>query len=126
METEPIKKLVHTLLPNVTLQPIGIPSRSRKPAIDFRARVTMGFCPANLCQGGRRVLDVFLLRRGRLPTPILTTIFDSRGKESRFLRPGSLPMPARSPTSYFSCNRGFAAAFAIFAYPLVPRHLTDF
>ena len=31
---------------SVTLQPIGMPSRSLKPAIDFLARVITGFWPA--------------------------------------------------------------------------------
>ena len=30
---------------SVTLQPIAIPSRSRNPAIDLRAKVMIGFCP---------------------------------------------------------------------------------
>src|SRR6476659_1859408 len=40
-----VVEIPHPVPRMVTLAPIALPSRSLKPAIDFLARVTRGFCP---------------------------------------------------------------------------------
>ena len=47
---------------NVTLAPMALPSRSLKPAIDFLARVTSGFCP--VITRAKKSIAGFKLREG--------------------------------------------------------------
>ena len=54
---------------SVTLQPIAIPSRSWKPAIDLRAMVTTGFWPAIMRQRVDRFFQVLLLADRARPRP---------------------------------------------------------
>ena len=60
------------------MQPIVIPSRSLKLAIDFRARVTMGFCP-EMAVMSATAASIFLLSPTASPTPMFSTIFSSAG-----------------------------------------------
>ena len=68
----------------VTLQPIGMPSRSLNWAIDFLALVITGFWPAIACISAAAV-STFFLSWVASPTPMLMTILSSRGTSSRFL-----------------------------------------
>ena len=58
---------------SVTLPPIGMPSRTLKVAIDLRARVIAGFCPAILARSASAAVT-FLVSLTASPTPMLTTI----------------------------------------------------
>ena len=62
----------------VTLQPIGMPSRSLKPAIDFLAFVITGFWPVIVasCSAASSSALAFC---SASPTPMLSVIFCSRG-----------------------------------------------
>ena len=68
----------------VTLQPIGMPSRSLNWAIDFFALVITGRWPEICCISAAAVSTCFLSWVAS-PTPMLMTIFSSRGTSSRFL-----------------------------------------
>ena len=68
----------------VTLQPIGMPSRSLNWAIDFLALVMTGFWPAIACISAAAA-STFFLSWVASPTPMLMTILSSRGTSSRFL-----------------------------------------
>ena len=62
----------------VTLQPIGMPSRSLKLATDFFARQTAGFWPLSLVSSFCALVSFFESATA-FPTAMLTTIFSSRG-----------------------------------------------
>ena len=62
----------------MTLAPIGMPSRSLKVAIDFRALVITGFCPAMSARSAAAALT-FLESATASPTPMFSTTFSSRG-----------------------------------------------
>ena len=70
---------------SVTLQPIGMPSRSLKLAIDLRARVTTGFWPADRGQLAATAASTSCRPATASPTPMLMTIFSSRGTCMRVL-----------------------------------------
>jgi len=57
---------------------MGTPSRSLKFAIDFLARVTMGFWPVMAWRSAVAKSMIFALSRPS-PTPMLITILFSRG-----------------------------------------------
>src|SRR5687768_16925444 len=66
------------------------------------------------------------------PTPMLITIFCSRGSESLFVRPNFSAKAGKTSFSYFTCRRGVtgaagAAAGASFSFflPIGPFHLQD-
>ena len=63
---------------SVTLQPIAIPSRSLKPAMDLVAFVISGFWPAMIaiCSTASSRAFAFCLAS---PTPMLSVIFWTRG-----------------------------------------------
>ena len=63
---------------SVTLQPIGMCSRSLKLAIDFLARVTTGFWPVMTARSFAAA-SIFLPSWMASPTPMLMTILSSRG-----------------------------------------------
>ena len=71
---------------SVTLQPMGMPSRILKPAIDFFARVMTGRCPAMIasCSTASSSALEFTLAS---PTPMLIVIFCRRGTAIGELRP---------------------------------------
>ena len=74
----------------VTLAPMALPSRSLKPAIDFLARVTIGFWPVMIVEVGDGALEQRLAWPTAAPTPMLMTIFSSRGTSM------TLPSPSAS------------------------------
>ena len=63
---------------SVTLQPIGMPSRSLKFATDLRARHTAGFCPLIRVSSLIAACNFFWSWVAS-PTPMLSTILSSRG-----------------------------------------------
>ncbi len=88
----------HIRLPrSVTLQPMAFPSRSLKPAIDWRLRVTTGFWPAMVFRASTASSRYFFSPVA-LPTPMLMTIFCNRGSARRFVRPNCWARPAGSPS----------------------------
>ena len=68
----------------MTLQPIGMPSRSLKFATDLRARHTAGFWPLSLVSSSCALVSFFESATA-LPTAMLMTIFSSRGTCMGFL-----------------------------------------
>jgi len=63
---------------SVTMQPIGNPARSLKLAIERRALVITGFCPAILAMSATALSSVFLSPTVS-PTPMLSVILWMRG-----------------------------------------------
>src|SRR6266568_1613034 len=86
---------------SVTVTPIGIFSRSRKPAIDFFALVTTGCCPVTVATS-RTAASSVLVSRTASPMPMLTTTLCSRGTCMTFpysnsrLRAGNTSLVNRS------------------------------
>ena len=68
----------------VTLAPIGMPARSLKVAIDLRALVITGFCPAMSARSAEAAVT-FLESAIPSPTPMLSTTLSSRGTCIGFL-----------------------------------------
>ena len=77
---------------SVTLQPMGMPSRILKPAIEFLARVITGRCPAIVASSSTASSSAFELSLAS-PTPMLSVIFWSRGTA----------ITVSSPSFSFSC-----------------------
>src|SRR5437763_609893 len=74
-----VDHLEQSLAPrSVTMQPTGKPARTLKFAIDLRALVTTGFCPAILVMSARALSSVFLSVVVS-PTPMLSVILCRRG-----------------------------------------------
>src|SRR5690349_18278063 len=63
---------------NVTLAPIGMPSRSLNCAMDLRARCTSGFWPV-IAVRSRTAPSISFASRAASPTPMLTTTFTTPG-----------------------------------------------
>jgi len=81
-----------------------MPSRTLNAAIDFFALVTIGFLAGDGGEvGHQRVHDLDVL--GRSPSPMLTTIFSSRGIAIALVMPSSLAIAGRISVIYFSLNR---------------------
>ena len=72
----------------VTRQPTGQPSRTAKPATDLRARVTTAVWLLMRPRSSRAFSSVFL-SRAALPSPMLRTIFSSRGAAIGLASPSS-------------------------------------
>ena len=68
------------------MQPIGKFSRKRKPAMALRLCVIIAFWPVIWARAAAASSKCFFSVMA-LPTPMLTTIFSSRGSERRFVRP---------------------------------------
>ena len=86
----------HIRLPrSVTLQPMALPSRSLKPAIDLRLSVTTGFWPAMIFRASTASSKYFFSPVA-LPTPMLTTIFCNRGSDKRLVRPNCSARPGQN------------------------------
>ena len=84
---------------SVTRQPISLPSRRRKPLTAILALVICGFWPV-ICASCSAACSMRFLSCSALPTPMLTTIFCSRGKLSGLVRPSFLPSAGR----FLSCS----------------------
>ena len=73
---------------SVTLQPMGMPSRILKPAIEFLARVTSGRCRLMIASSSTASSSAFELSLAS-PTPMLSVIFWSRGTAITVSRPSA-------------------------------------
>src|SRR5213592_4975706 len=73
---------------SVTFAPMGTPSRSLKFAIDFFARVTIGFCPVIDWRSAVAKSSTLAFSRPS-PTPMLITTFSTRGTCHGFVYPRS-------------------------------------
>src|SRR3954462_7084636 len=98
---------------SVTLVPMGIPSRSLKPAIDLRARRSWARCPAmivNSSIAASRALDSVFAS----PTPIFSVILSIFGTSMTVLLPSSSLSRSRSSSLYCRFRRGtYSVAVAI-------------
>ena len=82
----------------VTLQPMFIPSRSLKVAIDLRALVITGFWPA-IAVSSATAIPIFLESDVASPTPMLITILSRRGASREFAYENSLISEGRTTFS---------------------------
>src|SRR5579875_1169809 len=73
---------------SVTIAPMGVPSRSLKLEIALRARVTTGRCPVIAASSSTAESSTFGFCVAS-PSPMLSTIFSSRGTASGFVLPRS-------------------------------------
>ncbi len=76
------------------MAPIGIPSRSLKFAIAFRAFVITGFCPV-IVESSSTAESRSLTFCSASPRPMLRTIFSSRGTWNGLLQPISFMSAGR-------------------------------
>src|ERR1700682_377369 len=98
---------------NVTAQPIGMPLRILKFAMDFFARVMMAFCPV-ICPSSTAAVSNSLAFWLASPRPILTVTFFSLGTAIMFFQPKCFISAGTVSFRYRSCNRLFIA------YPIQP------
>ena len=66
------------------MQPIGMPLRILKFAIDFFARVITGFCPA-ICPSSAAAVSSSFTFWLASPRPMLSVTFETRGTAIAFL-----------------------------------------
>ena len=83
---------------SVTRAPIGIPSRSLKPAIDLRARRTCARWPAIVVSSSIALSSAFASTLAS-PTPMFSVIFVIRGTRMSELKPSSSLSFDRSSSS---------------------------
>ena len=74
---------------SVTIVPMGMPWRSLNAAMDFLARVVTGFWPVTARSSSAAVSTILALAMAS-PSPMLMTIFSSRGIAIGFVMPNSL------------------------------------
>src|SRR5258708_26271179 len=94
---------------SVTAQPMGMPLRILKFAMDFFARVMMAFWPViwpSSCAAVSSSLTFWLAS----PRPMLTVTFCSLGTAIMFFQPKCFISAGTVSFRYFSCNRLFIAA----------------
>src|SRR5260370_16615868 len=93
----------------VTAQPMGMPLRILKFAMDFFARVLMAFWPViwpSSCAAVSSNLTFWLAS----PSPMFTVTFFSLGTAIMFFQPKCFISVGTVSFLYFSCNRLFIAA----------------
>src|SRR5258708_7318613 len=93
----------------VTAQPMGMPLRILKFAIDFLARVMMAFCPV-ICPSSCAAVSNSLTFWLASPRPMFTVTFCSLGTAIMFFQPKCFISAGTVSFRYFSCNRLFIAA----------------
>src|SRR6266478_3745949 len=93
----------------VTAQPMGMPLRILKFAIDFLARVIIGFWPVIWPSSTAAVSSSFAFWLAS-PRPMLTVTFFSLGTAIMFFQPKCFISAGTVSLRYFSCNRLFIAA----------------
>src|SRR5258708_12962175 len=94
---------------SVTAQPMGMPLRILKFAMDFFARVMMAFWPViwpSSCAAVSSSLTFWVAS----PRPMLTVTFRSLGTAIMFFQPKCFISAGTVSFRYFSCNRLFIAA----------------
>src|SRR5467141_225771 len=94
----------------VTAQPMGMPLRILKFAMDFFARVITAFCPVIWPSSTAAVSRSFTFWLAS-PRPMLTVIFCSLGTAIMFFQPKRFISAGTVSVRYFSCNRLFIAFF---------------
>src|SRR5690348_10316672 len=102
----------------VTAQPIGMPLRILKFAMDFFARVIMAFCPV-ICPSSCAAVSSSFTFWLASPRPMFTVIFCNLGTAMRFFQPKRFISAAMVSLRYFSCNRLFIAFFCLVLYELL-------
>src|SRR6267378_1808581 len=106
---------------NVTAQPMGMPLRILKFAMDFFARVIIAFCPV-IWPSSTAAVSSSLAFWLASPRPMLTVIFFSFGTAIMFFQPKRFISAGTVSVRYFSCNRLFIAFFYLVLL-LVQRRL---
>src|SRR5258706_11896778 len=94
---------------SVTAQPIGMPLRILKFAMDFLARVMMAFWPV-IWPSSTAAVSSSLAFWLASPRPMLTVTFCSLGTAIMFFQPKCFISAGTVSLRYFSCNRLFIAA----------------
>src|SRR5258707_2893839 len=94
---------------SVTAQPMGIPLRILKFAMDFLARLMMGSWPVIWPISTAAVSSSFAFWLAS-PRPMLTVTFFSLGTAIMFFQPKCFISAGTVSLRYFSCNRLFIAA----------------
>src|SRR5579859_5564993 len=103
---------------SVTAQPIGMPLRILKFAMDFFARVITAFWPVIWPSSCAAVSSSFAFWLAS-PRPMLTVIFCNLGTAMRFFQPKRFISAATVSLRYFSCNRLFIAFLRLVLYELL-------
>src|ERR1700704_6294276 len=94
----------------VTAQPMGMPLRILKFAMDFFARVITAFCPV-IWPSSTAAVSSSLAFWLASPSPMFTVIFFSFGTAIMFFQPKRFISAGTVSLRYFSCNRLFIAFF---------------
>src|SRR6266478_3027634 len=94
---------------SVTAQPMGMPLRILKFAMDFLARVMMAFCPV-ICPSSCAAVSSSLTFWLASPRPMFTVTFFSLGTAIMFFQPKCFISAGTVSLRYLSCNRLFIAA----------------
>ncbi len=107
---------------SVTMQPMGMPLRILKFAMDFFARVITGFCPAIWPSSCAAVSSSFTFWLAS-PRPIFTVTFETRGTAIVFEYPKRLVSAGTASLRYFSCKRRdhFISSLYLLLCPLVSQ-----
>src|SRR5262249_14934841 len=109
----------YMMLPrSVTAQPIGMPLRILKFAIDFFARVITAFWPVIWPSSCAAVSSSFTFWLAS-PRPMFTVIFCNLGTAMRFFQPKRFISAATVSLRYLSCNRLFIAFLRLVLYELL-------
>ena len=98
---------------SVTLQPMPMPWRMWKPAMDFFARVMQGCWPV-MMRRSFMAASSSLWSEAAAPTPMFTTIFSRRGTSLMFWMPSSFSSWGTTTVLYFSFKRGAVMSFKSF------------
>src|SRR4029077_14261667 len=96
----------------VTAQPVGMPLRILKFAMDFLARVMIAFCPVICPSSCAAVSNSFTFWLAS-PRPMLTVTFFSLGTAIMFFQPKCFISAGTVSFRYFSCNRLLVATLVI-------------
>src|SRR5690349_82872 len=102
----------------VTAQPMGMPLRILKFAMDFLARVIIAFWPVIWPSSCAAVSSSFTFWLAS-PRPMFTVIFCNLGTAMRFFQPKRFISAATVSLRYFSCNRLFIAFLRLVLYELL-------
>src|SRR5690349_5012389 len=102
----------------VTAQPMGMPLRILKFAMDFLARVIIAFWPVIWPSSCAAVSSSFTFWLAS-PRPMFTVIFCNLGTAMRFFQPKRFISAAMVSLRYFSCNRLFIAFLRLVLYELL-------
>src|SRR5437763_1648976 len=102
----------------VTAQPMGMPLRILKFAMDFFARVIIALCPV-IWPSSTAAVSNSLAFWLASPRPMFTVIFCNLGTAMQFFQPKRFINAATVSPRYFSCNRLFIAFLCLVLYELL-------